>query len=554
MSIRKKVWLSFGGILLLTAVVVLVDLPQGPDLRIGNIDRELKVHFGLDLQGGSSLTYEANMSDLAEADRAEAIEGVRDVIERRINAFGVSEPVIQTNRFGESFRVIVELPGIQDIDQAISEIGETPLLEFREQKELTEEEKKAIEALNAEAKKNAEETLTKTLVPNADFARLANELSQDSGNINFETGEKKGGDLDFFGKGAMVPEFEAAVFSNEPGTVVPNLVETSFGYHIIKVTEKKEENGSEQRRASHILFRKQSLDNQNRFENTELTGAHLDKAAVVFDQTTNVPEVNLQFNDEGAKLFEAITERNVSKPVGIYLDGTAISIPTVNQKISGGQAVITGDFALDEAKQLARRLNAGALPVPIELVSQENVGPSLGKVAVQKSVIAGLIGLIAVALFMIAYYRLPGLLSVGALLIYVMLVLSVFKLLPVTLTLAGIAGFILSVGMAVDANILIFERMLEELRDGKSLPVAIEDGFDRAWLSIRDSNISSLITALILIWFGTSIVKGFAITLSIGILISMFSAITISRTFLRLIAGSVLKKRLTLFGLTKTHD
>jgi len=224
--------------------------------------------------------------------------------------------------------------------------------------------------------------------------------------------------------------------------------------------------------------------------------------------------------------------------------------PTVQEEITGGQAVISGDFTLAEAKQLAQRLNSGALPVPIYLVSQTNVDATLGKASVEKSLLAGILGLALVVIFMIIYYRLPGLLAVFALAIYALLTLAVFKLWPVTLTLAGIAGFVLSVGMAVDANVLIFERLKEELRAGRPMADAIEEGFRRAWTSIRDSNVSSLITAFILIWFGSSIVKGFAVTLSIGIIISMFTSITISRTFLRLIGSAWLSKKYWLFGIS----
>jgi protein-export membrane protein SecD len=255
---------------------------------------------------------------------------------------------------------------------------------------------------------------------------------------------------------------------------------------------------------------------------------------VEFDPTTGEPTVTLTFDSEGAKLFEEITARNVGKTVAIYLDGTPISVPRVNQAIAGGQAVISGSFTLEEAKTLSRRLNAGALPVPITLVTQQRIGPSLGQESVERSFLAGVIGLLLVALFMAVYYRFQGVIASTALLIYALVVFAIFVAWPVTLTLAGVAGFILSIGMAVDANVLIFERIREEERSGSPRRAALEDGFKRAWLSIRDSNVSSLITCLILAWFGTSLIKGFAITLAIGILVSMFSAISVTRTFLRL--------------------
>ncbi|MEK7538161.1 MAG: protein translocase subunit SecD, partial [Patescibacteria group bacterium] len=251
---------------------------------------------------------------------------------------------------------------------------------------------------------------------------------------------------------------------------------------------------------------------------------------------------------DGTKLFAALTKKNLNKILGIYLDGSPISLPKVQSEITSGTAVITGQFTLDEAKQLAKRLNAGALPVPITLISQQNVGASLGRESIERSLVAGIIGLLLVAVFMVVYYRLPGVLAVVALMIYTLIVLALFKLWPVTLSLAGIAGFILSIGMAVDANILVFERTKEELANGRPLLSAIDEGFRRAWLSIRDSNVSSLITALILIWFGSSLIKGFAVTLSIGILVSMFSALTVTRTFLRLVVSRWMSRHLWLFG------
>ncbi|MDD5341753.1 MAG: protein translocase subunit SecD [Patescibacteria group bacterium] len=554
MTTRKKVWIMFLFILILAGLAGVVDYPKGPDLKIGSKTRELNVRLGLDLQGGSHLVYEADVANIAEADRSSALDGVRDVIERRVNAFGVSEPVIQTSKVGDKWRVIVELAGVFDVNEAIKQIGETPLLEFREQKTpepLTDEQKKAIQALNAEQKKKAEDILKQALQPGADFAALANQYSEDQSNVQ----SQNGGDLDFFARGTMVTEFETVVFDKmKVGEVYPELVETQYGYHIIKKTDERTTGEGDQAtveaRASHILLLKQSEEPAAtaEFVNTGLSGKQLKRADVQFDPNSGAPQVSLKFNDEGKELFAAITKRNVSKIVGIYLDGSPISQPVVQQEIDSGEAVITGSFTLPEAKTLAQRLNSGALPVPIKLVNQQNIGASLGKSSVEKSLLAGLIGILIVAIFMISYYRLPGALAVIALLIYSLIVLAIFKLWPVTLTLAGVAGFILSIGMAVDANVLIFERLKEEIRLGKPIASAIDEGFRRAWLSIRDSNVSSLITCLILTWFGSSLIKGFALTLAIGILVSMFSAITITRTFLRLIVGEWMLKHKKLIG------
>ncbi len=378
--------------------------------------------LGLDLQGGMHLVYEADLSGIAKQDKGPVMDGLRDVIERRVNFFGVSEPIIQVQKE----RLVVELAGIIDPAEAIKQIGKTPFLEFKEQK------------------------------------------------TNFD--------------------------------------------EIIK--ENKEDP----------------------FQSTLLTGRYLKKAEVSLDQQIYKPLVLLEFNDEGAKLFEGLTEKNVGKQLAIYVDGIPLSSPVVNEKISGGKAQISGSFSIDEAKKLAQNLNAGALPVPIKLISQQTVGPTLGKVSLEKSLSAGIFGFLAVIAFMIIFYRLPGVLASLALAIYVVLILAIFKLMSVTLTLSGIAGFILSIGMAVDANVLIFSRMREELKLDKSFLISVGEGFRRAWPSIRDSNLNTLIVSSIFFTFGTSFVKGFAFTLILGVLISMFSAVFVTRNLLKLFQDSKINK------------
>lgn len=386
---------------------------------------EKPFQLGLDLQGGFHLVYEADFSKsgIEEKDRAAVMEGLKDVIERRVNLFGVKEPVVQVQKE----RLIVELAGVKSTGEAIQMIGQTPFLEFKE------------------PKNNYEEI-------------LANNQKV------YETGEG---------------QFE------DP------------------------------------------------FQSTALTGRYLKKSEVAFDNTTYKSLVTLQFNDEGAKIFEDLTTKNVGKPLAIYIDQQLISAPTVQESISGGRAQITGDFTADEAQKLARNLNAGALPVNINLISYQSVGPTLGKISLEESLKAGMIGFLAVIAFMIIFYRLPGFLAAIALGIYVVLNLTLFKLIPVTLTLAGIGGVILSIGMAVDANVLIFSRMKEELKSGKSFYQSVEDGFSRAWPAIRDGNLTTLLVVAILFGFGNSFIKGFATTLSLGILISMFSAIIITKNFLK---------------------
>lgn len=399
--------------------------------------------LGLDLAGGTRLVYLADVSNVANQDVSSAMSGVRDVIERRVNLFGVSEPIVEVEQSASDFRLNVELAGISDISQAIALIGETPFLEFKEQRDETETQK--------------------------------------------ILSDQKAGNKEYF---ATDPYFKP----------------------------------------------------------TNLSGKYIIGAKVEFDQNTYQPTVSVQFDGDGAKIFEELTTKNVGKPLGIYLDGLPISAPVVREAISGGSAVISGKFNINEAKQLTQRLNAGALPVPIKLISQDSVGASLGRDSLDKSLFAGMLGFITVAAFMILYYRFFGIAAVLALLIYTALVLALFKFIPVTLTLAGVAGFILSIGMAVDANILIFERFKEEVRSGKELGMAIDDGFRRAWPSIRDSNVSTLITTAVLYYFTTSIVKGFALTLGIGVIVSMFSAIFITRSFLKLFPIALFEKIPFLIG------
>ncbi len=385
--------------------------------------------LGLDLSGGSHLIYKADVSGVKSGEVSVSMDALRDVIERRVNLFGVSEPIVQVQSSGfvsgAEEKLIVDLPGVTDVEKATAMIGQTPLLEFK------------IEAPKGTPQK--------------------------------ATVDKDG-----------------------------------------KVT----------------------LDASPQFVSTELTGRYLGKASLEFDQTTREPKVSLQFDDTGSKLFAQITKENVGKMVAIYLDGAPISTPVVREEIPNGEAVISGNFTPTEGKQLVGRLNSGALPVPISLLSRQTIGATLGSDAVTAGVKAAIIGFLVVALFLILWYRLPGLIAVLALCIYIMIMLALFKLLPVTLTAAGIAGFIISIGIAVDANILIFERLKEELHSGRTVSDAVSAGFSRAWSSIRDSNFSTIISAIILFWFGTPLIKGFALTLGMGVLVSMFSAIMISRIFL----------------------
>ncbi|XKT74529.1 MAG: protein translocase subunit SecD [Patescibacteria group bacterium UBA2163] len=395
-------------------------------------DARFPFRLGLDLAGGTHLVYQADIESVPQHEVDDAMSALREVVERRTNLFGVSEPVVQTETtFSGDRRLVVELPGVTDIEEAVAVIGETPILEFRIQ------------------------------------------------------------------EGA-----------DEAGTPV--------------------------------------------FSDTGLTGRFVERAQLDFGQSqsgglSNEPIVVLHFNSEGAELFATITSENVGEVLGIFLDGAAISLPVIQQEIPGGVATISGAFTPEEARELVRDLNFGALPVPIALISSSSIGPTLGAETTAAGIMAGLIGFILVGIFMILWYRVPGFVAVLALLIYGAIVLSLFKVIPVTLTAAGIAAFILSVGMAVDANILIFERMKEELRAGRTLEDAIREGFRRAWPSIRDSNLSSLISAFVLFWFGTTLIKGFALVFGLGVLMSMLSAVLISRTLLLSLAFDWTRSRAKLF-------
>ncbi len=385
------------------------------------------VKLGLDLAGGTELIYKADTS-LIQADKQGALNSLRDVIDRRVNLFGVAEPLVQLEQSSAvagavEDRLLVELPGVTDVQAAVDAIGATPSLEFK-----------------------------------------------------------------LVGKGT--------------GTVVDGKLTVEPGY----------------------------ID-------TGLTGRYLEKADLQFGAgsgagVANEPIVVLTFTAEGAALFEKITSENVGETLAIFLDGQPISTPIIREAISGGTATVSGGFTPEEARDLVRNLNFGALPVPIELVGSGTVGPTLGAEAFQAGLLASGLGFLLVALFMIAWYRLPGLIASAALVIYVIITVAVIKFVPITLTTSGIAGFILSIGMAVDANVLIFERMKEELRRGRGAREAVRIGFARAWTAIRDGHFTMLISSAILFWVGTSLVQGFALVFGFGVIASLISAVFITRVFL----------------------
>ncbi len=696
---------------LLAGKVLLILLFAG---GLAYVDTITDLKLGLDLKGGTQLDYSLDLSQVAEEDQNQIIEGVQEVIRKRVDSLGVSEPNIYVSSLADEFHVIVELAGISDIEEAKNTVGKTIQLEFKEQNnepnpdrvgeateqattfynairnggdfetlaladaetygadtsytsqeltdlstlspplqeaikgkavgtilapfelnegyivdagairasegmaviEITDKTSEVLETVvpgevsarhilvayegaarseaersKKEAKSLAEDLLARIQGGEA-LTELAGEFSDDLGS------GANGGDLGSFGRGVMTEDFENTAFDQEVGAV-SELVETEFGFHIIETYEKTEEEIISET-IEKISF-KQAIYSTLAdpwAEEAVLTGEHFKHADVAYSQTYE-PYVAITFTKEGGDLFEELTTRNVGNPIAIFVGGDLISAPNVNQAIAGGQAQITGSFTLEEAQELARDLNTGAIPAPIELVGQYTISATLGAQALDESVFAGILGLIVLGIFMLLYYRLPGLIANVALTIYSIILIFLIKIAlptgvaltlgllifgylthvilknkdsggeklvsfllacvvlffmifvlssPITLTLAGIAGVILSIGMAVDANVLIFERMKEELAEDKPLDEAIRDGFDRAWDSIRDSNFSSLITCAILFYFGSSIIRGFAINLAIGILVSMFSAITLTYGFLKFTSNTKLGENLWLYG------
>ncbi len=414
--------LSALGALILGALLLwFLIATHGPDSRF-------PIRLGLDLAGGTELIYRAETESLV-TDKEGALESLRDVIERRINAFGVGEPLIQLEKSSivagaPEDRLLVELPGVTDVKAAVDAIGKTPVLEFK-------------------------------LI-----------------------GANKG---------------------------------------------KVDENG--------VLTVGES------YVDTGLTGRYLKNAELQFGSGTggvglNEPVVLIHFNEEGTELFADITSAHVGEQLAIVLDGSVISAPVIRESITGGTASVTGGFTPQEARDLVRNLNFGALPVGIELVGSNTVGPTLGADAYKAGLLAGIVGFALVALFMVLWYRAAGLVASIALVLYVIITVAIVKLIPITLTASGIAGLILSIGMAVDANVLIFERTKEELRAGKSTREAVLIGFARAWTAIRDGHFTMIISSVILFWLGTGLVKGFALVFGLGVIVSLFTAITVTRAFL----------------------
>ncbi|MBT6068810.1 protein translocase subunit SecF [Candidatus Peregrinibacteria bacterium] len=718
-------------ILVMALVLGFINMSQEKQTNLlPGLDLDQKVHLGLDLQGGTQLDYKIDLRKVDEADQEPIINGITEIINRRVNGLGVSEPNIYTSVIADEYHIIVELAGIKDIEEAKRTVGKTIQLEFKESvEELATEKKEEIRGIASTALQRIKNGETFTLVGNEeiqaypgkvdfydnntfvseeiiesdelkntlknlrdgdlysglidtidgfqvtnqglqektgfyvvkrlegktetiekefkeeaevshiviahkesaetafsitrtkpealklarevrskiesgeDFSALAKEYSDEpaaktTGGKLIEPVRPMGAENSYYH-----PIFTAAALDLDTGEL-SEVVETPFGYHIIKSEEKTEAHTATVQETSYryqALFYSTVPDG---WKETGLTGEHFVRADVVADQFNNAM-VAIKFNDEGRDLFGQLTEKNIGKPVAIFVGGDLISAPNVNEKILGGQAQISGNFTYEEASELARDLNTGAIPAPIVLSGQYSIGASLGADALSQSINAALIGIVLLVIYMVLYYRWIGVMANFALVVYALLLIFLIKISipmgwsfiigliiygvlvskilknedsgweklisffvasfvffflvfllasPVVLTLAGIAGVILSIGMAVDANVLIFERIKEEVNLDRPMKHAIEVGFDRAWSSIRDSNYSSLITCAILLYFGTSIIKGFAINLAAGILVSMFTAITITRAFLDFLAESERGRAFLEWGLKRKKE
>jgi preprotein translocase subunit SecD len=475
-------------ILVLVAGAVWVVNPNNPGIHLGSYNRDVRIVRGLDLQGGLRVLLEADLPADTEV-TTEQMQTVRDIVENRVNGLGVTEPLVQV---AGTRRILVELPGVGDPDQAVAAIQQTGLLEFVE---VSVQDRLALLsgqipmvtdfAQSSEAAPSG--TSGEPTVPSESSLTGPTSTTLAAATASSSTPEPTAG-------ATLEGTPAAASPTPEPTPAVPSQV-----FHTI------------------------------------MTGAALQSAHVSRDQLGQYI-VSFTLTDTGSRIFSEYTAAHVGGYLAIVLDKQVISIPRIDEAITQGSGAISGSFTYDSANSLAVQLSYGALPIPLKIVDSKTVGPTLGQDSLRKSTIAGVIGLVTIMLFMALYYRLPGVLADLALLVYAVLTFALFKLIPVTLTLPGIAGFVLSIGVAVDANVLIFERMKEELRAGRALRQAIDLGFSRAWPSIRDSNLSTLITCAILYWFGASfgasIVKGFSLTLALGVLVSLFTAITVTRTFL----------------------
>jgi preprotein translocase subunit SecD len=525
---RSRYWLRLIPILIIVAAAGWVVYPQNPGIHIGPIDRDIRIVRGLDLQGGLRVLLEADLPATTGI-TMQQMQTARDIVESRVNGLGVTEPLVQV---AGTRRILVELPGIVNEEQAISTIRGTGLLEFVE---VSSADRLSLQAGQTIQTDFGESSSTDT--SSSATATGPAPTSPAGGTIPATTPptpEASGTSIGSTSTALVSPSGQA---SSEPG---PAASAPASG-----TTPQASAPAGSATSAPTIPATAGPTPEtapEGPVFHTVMTGAALQTAAANRDELGEY-RVTFRLTDEGSRIFSDYTGTHIGGYLAIVLDKRIISIPVIENQISQGSGIIRGNFTYESANSLAVQLNYGALPIPLKVVDSKAVGPTLGQDSLRRSAIAGVIGLSVVVLFMALYYRLPGVLADLALLVYALVTFALFKLIPVTLTLPGIAGFVLSLGVAVDANVLIFERMKEELRAGRALRLAIDLGFSRAWPSIRDSNLSTLITCGILYWFGStfgaSIVKGFSLTLAIGVIVSLFTAITVTRTFLHIVLDSL---------------
>jgi preprotein translocase subunit SecD len=507
MSQRNTVSLIL--ILVLVAVVIWIDLPNNPGIHIGSFNRDLKTQLGLDLQGGLQVLMQADVPPTTVV-TAQQLNDARQILENRANGLGVSEVTLQV---AGSNRIVGEFPGLTNTEQVINVLKETGLLEFVDFGNNPPPDGTVIQTdIGTSGQPVGTTTATAQTTATTATAQTT---------------------------GTAVTPGASATTTISAATETPSASATSIG------SATPESSGTPPAAAAGATGTPQASPTPTAaptIYHTVMTGADLKSVSVTTDPTAGFV-VQFTLTDKGKQIFADYTSTHVGQYLGIVLDKKVISAPSIKNPITQGSGIIEGNFTAESANALAVQLRYGSLPVPLKVVESNTVGPTLGQDSLRKSVIAGLIGLSVVILFMGLYYRLPGILADLALLVYASTTFAIFKLIPVTLTLPGIAGFVLSIGMAVDANILIFERLKEELRAGRTLRQAIDLGWQRAWPSIRDSNFSTLITCLILFWFGSAfgatIVKGFALTLALGVGVSLFTAIVVTRTFLHTVLDSL---------------
>lgn len=520
---KKPIVIKLVVVIVIFLCALYIDLPHQNGLRIGNFTRSGDLYLGLDLQGGMQVLLEADVEPGTTV-TAEQMSTARKILENRSNGLGVSDIVFQTA--GEN-RILAEFPGMTNADEVLATLKGTGLLEFVDTGDQYFPEGEAIKTDLQHSTSSETNAVNPTSSASSDTNVVNSSSSSSTESAGTAVTALQSSATESITKSVETtaqPSAESSL-GNAEGTTQPT-AQTSEN---VEATPQPTAATTEQPAGEEKIY------------HTVLTGSALKNVTV--QMYNNQPVISFELKSEDSKTFADFTSQNVNKFLTIVLDGKVISSPRINEPITDGKGVISGNFTIDSANALAIQLKYGALPVPLKVVEYKLIGATLGEDSLQKSLVAGLIGLSIAVLFMLIYYRLPGLIAVLEIIFYGAVTLAIYKLIPVSLSLSGIAGFLLTTGGAFDANILMFERLKEELRNGKTISQAVGLSWPRAWSSIRDSNIATLITAIILFYFGSSfgasVVKGFAVSLIIGVLISMFSANFVTDTLLHVFTKSI---------------